>query len=301
MEEETFYEDIKHNPKPEIATDISNGKVFPYPKGELLKKLQNIDSMSEKDAYNLVSDEFYSILSDIFKRNSKDYLFLLKSPKFLTIMIQVVNTHTIEYDEVVHCNSFIYNFLLYMSQTGNEDSYIKKLLFMLGEALNKTNTRRLMGCELSEQLSIFLSVSLMSSFEPAINIRRLNFALCTACPSVINAKKAIQIYEALFDKVRDLIVYTLFDRAIVDSADDDWVTEDVYKADQMLTYATMIILESMVPIEITHVLISIAEEYKWKNYSNSICKISFHSLNKSIFIKTNVIVEQLEGDGYIFP
>lgn len=300
MEEETFFEDVKNNPKPEVMKRVSNGRVFPYPKGELLKKLQNIETMSEKDAYNLISEEFYSILADIFKTESKDYLFLLKSPKFLTIMIQVVNTHKIDYDEVIHCNSFIYNFLMYMTQTTG-DTYIKKLLFMLGEALNKTTTRRLIGCELSEQLSIFLSVSLLSAFDPAVNIRRFNFALCTACPTDIDAKKAIQIYESVFDRVGDLIVCTIFDRSIVDASEEEWVTEDVFKADQILTYTVMIILESMVPIEITRVLISIAEAYKWKKYNKSICKISFHNLNKSIFIKTNVIVEQLEGDGYIFP
>lgn len=298
--EETFFEDIKHNPKPKPADLSPDGRVFPYPKGELLSKLKSLDSMSDEEAYNLISKEFYSILSDIFNRTSKDYLFLLRSPKFLTIMIQVVNTHKIEYDETVHCNSFIYNFLIVLDQSG-EESYIKKLLFMLGEALNKKVVRQLIGCDLDERFSIFLAVSLKSSFDPSMNIRRFNFALCTACPAMMTARKAIEIYEAVFDNVTDLIVQTIFDMDIINAKNEEWVTEEVYHADQAITYAVMIILESMVPIELTRVLISIAEQYKWDDCKQNICKIDFHKLNKSIFIKTNVIVEQLEGDGYVLP
>ena len=298
--EDTFFEDVKKNPKPKMDSMAPDGRVFPYPKGELLKMMKTLDTMSDEEAYNLISKEFYNILSDIFNRNSKDYLFLLKSQKFLTIMIQVVNTHNIDYDETVHCNSFIYNFLIVLDQSG-EESYIKKLLFMLGEALNKKTVRRLIGCDLDEKLSIFLAVSLRSSFDPSMNIRRFNFALCTACPSIINPRKAIDIYESVFEHATDLIVQTLFDMDIINSKHEEWVTEEVYRADQAVTYAVMIILESMVPIELTRVLISINEQYKWDNYKPHSCKIDFHKLNKSIFVKTNVIVEQLEGDGYLLP
>nr|DAE82558.1 MAG TPA: hypothetical protein [Caudoviricetes sp.] len=298
-EEDKFFEEVKSNPKPKYTIPV-DGRVFPFPKGELLEMLKGLDSLSDEQAYGLISREFYSIMNDIFNHKSKDYRFLLRSPKFLSIMIQVVNTHNIGYDETIHCNSFIYNFLIILNQSG-EESYIQKLLFMLGEALNKQTVRRLVGCEISENLAIFLAVSLKSSFEPGLNIRRLNFALATAMPTMITDKKVIEIYESVFDNVGELIIQTIFDKDIVNAVEEEWVTEEVYQADQIITYAVMIILESMVPIEITHVLLGIAEYYKWKNYEQGICKIDFHKLNKNIFIKTNVIVEQLEGDGHILP
>ena len=205
---EKFFKELRKNPKPKIEKHIVDGRVFPYPKGELLKQLQELESMSDEDAYELISKELYSILQDIFNRSSKDYWFLLRSPKFLTILIQVVNTHNIDYDETVQCNSFIYKFLVALN---GQDTYIRKLLFMLGEALNKKEVRRLIGCEIGEQLSIFLAVSLKSSFEPEICIKRFNFALCTGNPTFINPKKAIEVYEAVFDHVSNLIIYTIFD------------------------------------------------------------------------------------------
>lgn len=295
---EKFFKELRKNPKPKIEKHIVDGRVFPYPKGELLKQLQELESMSDEDAYELISKELYSILQDIFNRSSKDYWFLLRSPKFLTILIQVVNTHNIDYDETVQCNSFIYKFLVALN---GQDTYIRKLLFMLGEALNKKEVRRLIGCEIGEQLSIFLAVSLKSSFEPEICIKRFNFALCTGNPTFINPKKAIEIYEAVFDHVSNLIIYTIFDIDIKNSRDEEWVTEAIYSANRSLIYAVMVILESMVPIEITRVLISISEEFKWRSCKPGICMVDFHTLDKRVFNKTSIIIEQLEGDGYIFP
>lgn len=295
---EDILEAVKNNPKPKVEKYVADGRAFPYPKGELLKILKGLDNMSNEETYDLISKQLYSILRDIFNRNSKDYLFLLKSPKFLTILTQVVTINGLSYDEGIWCNSFVYKFLTALN---GKDTYIRKLLFLLGEAINKKQVRRLVGCGACEELAIFLAVSLNSSFEPELCIKRFNFSLSTADPLFVDAKKAIELYEAVFDHVTNLVIYTLFDTEIRDSKDEKWVTKDVSYARWALIYAVMIILESMPPIEITHVLMSISEEFKWRNCNQEECMIDFHTLDKSIFNKVSIIVEQLEGDGYVFP
>lgn len=297
---EDILEAVKNNPKPKVQKYVADGRVFPYPKGELLQILKGFDSMSDEDAYDLISKQLYSILRDIFNRNSRDYLFLLKTPKFLTILTQVVSVDGLSYDEKVWCNSFVYKFLTAIGENEKE-IYMRHLLFILGEAINKKEVRRLVGCGAGEELATLLAVSLNSSFEPEICIKRFNFALSTGNPLFIDAKKAIEIYEAVFDHVTNLVIYTLFDTEIRDSRDEDWVTEDVSYARWALIYAVMIILESMPPIEITHVLMSVSEEFKWRNCNQDECVISFHKMDKNIFNKVSIIVEQLEGDGYVFP
>ena len=296
---EEFNEEIKNRPEDKMVDATGDSRIFQYSQGELLSKLRGINQMSEQETYELLKKEYSGILSDIFKRNSKDYRFLLDSPRFITIMTQIVNEVEMLYDERVHCNSFIYKYIVYVES--EENSYIKKLLFLLGEALNKNTVRSLLGCELDEKLAIFLAVAAKSSFKPSVNIKRINFTIATALPSVMDTRRIIKIYEVLFTHVTELITTTLFDKDII-NAQGEWVTKEILSVDNRITYAVMVILESMVPIEITRCLISIAESYKMHyGYAPNNCRISFASLDKKVFNKISIIVAQLEGDGYIFP
>ena len=74
---EDFNEEAKKAPKPKEVMIKGNSRIFEYSQGELLNKLKNLDNMSEQEAYELLREEYSGILSDIFKRNSNDYKFLL--------------------------------------------------------------------------------------------------------------------------------------------------------------------------------------------------------------------------------
>lgn len=295
---EDFNEEAKKAPKPKEVMIKGNSRIFEYSQGELLNKLKNLDNMSEQEAYELLREEYSGILSDIFKRNSNDYKFLLNSTKFLTILTQVVNEVELQYDERVHCNSFIYRYIVY----SDNESYVKKLLFMLGEAINKNTVRSLVGLELDERLAIFIAVAAKSSFEQSMNIRRLNFTLATALPSVMNSKMLISIYQILFTRITDLVITTVFDLDIQKSSDKEWVTQEILDVDARITYTVLVLLESMVPIEITRTLIELAEAFRLQYGTDaSKSRVKFNELDKRVFNKVSIIVEQLEGDNYVFP
>ena len=288
-----------NNDEDRIPVHLERGKLIMYSSEELLELLHNIDSMSEENVYNLLSKEYPIIFEQIFRAKDKSFNFLLESQKFLTIMAQVVIAHPVKYDDLVHLNAFIYNYLVYKDET-KENQYLRHLLFMLGEALNKRPVRYLLGCDLDNRLAIFLAISLRSSFNQMENIRRFNFSLATAVPHIITVKKALDIYEAMFDKVTDLIVGTLFDTSIPANYDSGWVTPEIKQADMNITTAILTILESMVPYEITKVLYSIANEFKWKGCKQGLCKISFDNLNRNKYVKTCILIDQLKGEGVIF-
>ena len=298
-----FFNDVKSSiisNEDRVPIRLERGSLLVYSSEELLELLHNIDSMSEENVYNLLSKEYPIIFEQIFREKDKSFDFLLESKKFLIIMTQVVITHPVKYDDLIHLNSFIYNYLVYNDAT-KENEYLRHLLFIFGEALNKKPVRLLLGCELDNRLAIFLAISLRSSFNQMENIRRFNFSLATAVPHIITVAKAIDIYEALFDNVTDLIVGTLFDTSIMANYDNKWVTPEIRQADYNITIAILNILESMVPYEISKVLYSIANEFKWKGCKQGLCKISFDNLNRSKYVKISILVDQMKGEGIIFP
>ena len=271
-----FFNDVKSSiisNEDRVPIRLERGRLLMYSSEELLELLHNIDSMSEENVYNLLSKEYPIIFEQIFREKDKSFDFLLESKKFLIIMTQVVITHPVKYDDLIHLNSFIYNYLVYNDAT-KENEYLRHLLFIFGEA---------------------------SSFNQMENIRRFNFSLATAVPHIITVAKAIDIYEALFDNVTDLIVGTLFDTSIMANYDNKWVTPEIRQADYNITIAILNILESMVPYEISKVLYSIANEFKWKGCKQGLCKISFDNLNRSKYVKISILVDQMKGEGIIFP
>lgn len=294
-----FIADIKSKSKveQEKIVGIDPQRVVIGQAGALLDKLKNIDAMSEKETYELLKDSYSHILADIFGCNNKEYRFLLASPRFLTILTQVVNEIELAYDERVHCNKFIYDYIVY----ANQDEYVRKLLFMLGEAVNKNITRKLLGCGLDEELAIFLAVANKSTFKEEVNIKRLNFTLATSNSGLMTVQKIIEIYEALFSRIGTLFITTMFDTGI-SSTEEVWVTKEILEANNNITWANLYILESMEPIEITRVLLNYAEEFKMVHgFNSNSARFSLHDLRSPNFIKTPIIVKQLEGDDILLP
>lgn len=293
----SIVEEMKtYKPKKEKLAE----QVFPN-RTRLLKRMQKLDLMSERDAYELINKEYDVLIQDIFGDNAKEFQFLLSSPKFLNIMIQILNQKDLTYLEMLHFNSFIYDYIVYDS-VENPDEYIMKLIYMLGEVINKSIVRMLIGCGLDENFAIFIAVSAASSFKPELNIKRLNFTLTTALPEIMSEDMLMSIYECFFSNITDLFINTIFDTDIKDNVDTiDWINDQILTVDNRIMFTVLCILESMTPIEITKVLMATAEAFKWKNYDDSTTKISLKKIDKEIFNKISIITEQLEGDGYILP
>lgn len=297
-----FYEDVKANPPEAMRVkpfEIEKGQVFMYSRQELLNKLHNIENMRDEDVFNMLSEEYSVIFSEIFESKDTEFFFVFESPRFISIITQVISTKAIPYNTIVHINSFLYNYLMYVDYNENE-TYLRQLLFMFGEALNKKYVSRLLACGLTLNCAIFTVISLNSSFVSQTNVKRMNFTLATCMPA-ITKQQVIDVYECLFESVTDLIVGTLFDRDITDNYDKDWVTPDIRQADINITTAIALILESLTPFELTKVLQAISYEYKWRNYDDSTSKIAMHDLNPKIFVKTRILMEQLEEEGFEFP
>jgi len=255
----------------------------------LIKNLKAMDTMNDKDAYDLIRNNYKTILSDI------RYNFIKQNHKFITLLTQVTYDVSFSYEELISCNAFIYNYIVYKTE---QDSYLRKLLLILGEAINKACVNKLLGQGIEQELAIFLAVANYSTARQEINIKRFNFTLATYSP-ILSIQKIIDIYTSLFNKsFSKLLVATIFDTTIQEASENGelWLNKEAVETDENMVWAVIYILESLPPQDITKYLYVCSETFKVAYDCNKEnIRKSFHSLPSRLFRKIPIIVEQLEG------
>lgn len=280
-------EEKEKNKKVEMV-DIKIDNCVDLPE-TLINNLKKIESMSDKDAYDLVKANYQTILGD------PRYNFIKQNHRFITLLTQITYEVRLSYDEIVSCNAFIYNYIVYKTE---QDVYLRKLLLILGEALNKVCVNKLLGQEIEQELAIFLAVANDSTNRQEINIRRFNFTLATSS-KILSVQKLIDIYSSLFSKCfSKLLVAMLFDTTIQEAAEHGelWLNKEAVETNENMTWAVIYILESLPPQDITKYLYICSEAFKVSYDCNKeTVRISLHSLPSKLFKKIPILVEQMEG------
>ena len=311
-----YFEELKKDSekKEEIKVEYST---LVEEQGKTIYELKDIDDMPEKNIYTYMKDNIKILLKDLyickdydFVKNCSSYnissttanlihsiaLKLLISPKFLSVLTQVLIEVQLNYDETVYINEIVYN---YLTKQDNDD-YLHKLILMLGEAINKPIVNKLLGCELDQGLAIFLAVTYKSTFNETINVKRVNFTLCTSSNKILSVQDLVNIYIQLYRlSFSKLFLGTMFDLTITQAESEEqlWLNDKIMKINDNITMAVIYILESMTPFNITKTLIQYGEEFRLScNYDKSKVRHSLHELDKTIFKKVPIIIEQLEED-----
>ena len=260
----------------------------------LIEKLKGIEAMSDKDAYALVLAKYPEILSGDSRFN-----FVKKNYRFITTLTQVTYERNFTDEEVIHCNAFIYDYII---NENEPDKYLVKLLLILGEAINKVYVNKLLGQELDQELAIFLAVANQSTANSTVNIKRFNYTLATAknnTPEFFTIQRLINIYSTMYNtNFSKLLVAVLFDTIIKNAAENGeiWVTKDMIEINENMSWAVIFILESLPPQDITRYLYIISETFSVSYRADrESAKMSLHGLPSNLFVKIPIIVEQLEG------
>lgn len=322
---EKYFEELKKDSekKPEEVKVDYSSLIDEF--GSALKELKDIDIMQEKDVYIYIKNHIKDLLKELYICKENNFIstyasynlsqqqamdlhelavHLLISPKFLSVLTQVLIEARLNYDETVYINEIVYNYLI----KPDNDDYIHKLILMLGEAINKPIVNNLLGCELDQGLAIFLAVTYRSTFNEIINVQRINFTLCTSSNESLSIQQLINIYIQLYrNSFSKLFLGTMFDLTIdqAQSEEREWLTNKIIETNDNITMALIYILESMTPFNITKTLIQYGEEFRLScGYDKSKVRYSLHSLDKNVFKKIPIIIEQLEEDeehGLIIP
>jgi len=258
-------------------------------------KINSISTMEDKELYDLVKGSYQSILYEISSRQDKEYLDVFTTPKFITILTQVLNSVNLSYKEKICCNKLVYDYITLK----NNDPYIKELLFILSKLVNKDNIKLLLFLELPENIATYIALARLSDLKESVNIKRVNFIIATTSPSIMTPQTIIYIYERLFDSIRELFITIMFD---VYDEDEELFTEDVMEVYANISLAILTLL-NVLPINgIKSILTSYGEDFKLTYKGNiHLVRFSLRSISSTDFNRIHNMVELLESEGVHVP
>lgn len=280
---------IRKDEEPVVALHLPNEYEI---KNGIQEGLKNIDSMNERDAFTFVN----RYIRNLFQ--TTEYYSALFKPKFLMALNQACHDTMLDADEIINLNSMIYK----AQASKGSDNYLNHLMFMVGETINKATVNKMLGQGLDNEMAIYIGIANQSSFNPIINIKRVNFIL-TAYPKstaqFFTIQKLVNIYQSLyvncFSKLLSAVTFDTVIKFAIEN-NDPWVNQDMIDIDENIGLAVLFILESVPPQNVTQYLMLIAEQYATEfGYDAARAKISFHNLPRGQFVKIPIIVEQLEG------
>ena len=239
----------------------------------LRDKLMNIDRLNDTELYNLIMNTYDNILSDIFVNGDMNYLNIFTNNRFVTILTQVMYKINVSYDNRIYCNKIVYDY--FMLNNGNQ--YTKDLLMGLARAVNRDMIPLLAGLGLNDELATMIVLSRFSSKKELVNIKRMNFAICSSDPEFMTEQRIIYIYEKLIDNFTFLFEGTMFDVL------DYTASESYAEIFSYCSLAVLDILNNMPSYNIRKVLVSYAGDYHSLLNTNHSVRFSMQSLSMDYY------------------
>ena len=279
-----------------LSEDITNEEY----KDNIADFLSSIGTKTDDEIfYNLkktYSDVIYEIYSNKPKYNS-----LYSNSRFLSVLYQVL--YTIHPDKILvtYCDSILYYTITSLSLS----SYIKGLLFMIGELVNKNDIEQLKKITtIDYELLVFLAITNHSISDDMERISRVNFSLCTSANKVLSISEIKSIYSVFYHKeFSSLLLGSIFDTTIDRGIEheDSWVTDLVKANSAQLKNALLMILDNLEQVVIEYYLKMIAESFAKRGYNEYTISIRFKNILPNTFGNIYNCVKRLEMENIYIP
>lgn len=235
-----------------VGLSIGDTCLTPY---VLEDKLNNINVLSDRELYELLSIAYPTILNKTFIDKNKVITGnLFRNERFVMVFSQVLmNVRTpFDQDQKTNCNRLIYDYIMYK----NKDNHIMSLLYNLAKTINRDIIPQLCGLGLSESIATDLAIARYSTTDEALGMMRVNVVITCGDIDVMNEQRIIWIYEKLFDHLTPMFEGIMFDAW----SDDDFVDEDKEEIYGTINLAILDILNEAPLKSIVSVLSSFAQD-----------------------------------------
>lgn len=272
----------------------------PYNDSTIMNFLDHIDESSDYEAFQFIKKKYGDVIFELYE-NRQRYNDILINSKFLSILYQVIYTINIDAFNKMCCDSLLY----YIITSLHPNEYIKGLVFMLGELINKTEIEALKQIKnLDYELLVFLAITNHSNSNDIERVSRVNFTLCTSSKYVLTCIDLRYIYAALYSKeFTALIMGTVFDTTIERGIDNEepWITPIVEGTNRAIKDLLLWILENLDMSSLNHYLRLIADEFARRSHNEYTVSMSFKNLDYTHYKKICIMVEQLQSEGIDIP
>ena len=271
-----------------------------YIDSSIIDFLDHIDESSDSEIFYTMKQKYGDIIFEIYE-NRHRYTQLLLNSRFISILYQVIYTINVDDFLKMCCDSLLY----YAITSLHPDNYIKGLIFMLGELINKEEIDQLKTLKhIDYELLTFLAITNHSIKDDIERVSRVNFTLCTSTKSVLTIADLRYIYAVFYSKeFSALLMGTVFDTAIDRGIEKEepWVTPIVEGNNAQIKNTILLILENLDVSAIIHYLKMVGDEFSRRNFNEYAIGLSFRQLNTINFNKINIIRQQLQSEGVDIP
>lgn len=251
--------------------------------------------MNDKDAFNLVKNNYKIILSDIFdkkeRKETSNFIKYFTDSRFLSIMTQVMYTETPDEKSKRRLNKMCFDYIVLQSK--NKDQYIVDLISALSRTINRDIIPVLCTIPLSESMAATIALSRYSSEKENINIKRLNKVLMNQPLETLNEEKIVNIYLKLFDHVLPLFTGVMLDVQSPQNMSSD--AEEIYG---MITLAMLDIMNEL-PIGDIKKGLKLFNEDRKILYPDSPLRMNLKCCSETDFPRFVRALDELELEGII--
>lgn len=283
------------NPTESVTLDFSSNVTMSDEK--LIDVLSNIDNMSDREAYKIVSEYYDTILTIIFDNmyntNSdlrKKAIEIFTVPKFIISITQAMYSITPSHVTRRRLNKMCYDYLV-LEGEHHKDGYVSGLLMTLSKTVNRDRIPVLCTIPLSEDLASMLSLARYSSEKDVTNVKRLNRVLMVQPLNTITEQKIIDIYLALFDHI-----LPLFTGVMLDVVSPQTLNEDDAEIYGLITLAILDIMEELPLADIKKGLILFDQDRKIQ-YPDSPLRINLESCSEADYPRLLTAIDSLKREG----
>lgn len=303
---------ILNTPEPKkekVTIDIENNPNF---NRDLLKrKIIHNEEMTDDELDQLINTSYADILACIFDEKDFRYLDFVSTPRFINSLIRVVSSQSIRYNTRIHINKLIYDYLTYHGST-KKDPYVTTLMTNLASIINGQMINIIIGLGVPNNMANYLVLSRYSSENEFINIKRVNFIICTLVVNMFDMvsmdtfyneqlraeQLVVNIYSKLFTKITVLFEGVMFDKY---ELSESWVTESVSEMYSTTTNAVLDILNNLRMEDIKSVLRMYTSDYATifspQNFSP---RISMRNIGND-YERITTAIRMLETEGIYVP
>lgn len=251
--------------------------------------------MNDKDAFNLVKNNYKIMLSDIFdkkeRKETSNFIKYFTDSKFLSIMTQVMYIETPDEKSKRRLNKMCFDYIVLQSK--NKDQYIVDLISALSRTINRDIIPILCTIPLSESMAATIALSRYSSEKENINIKRLNKVLMNQPLGTLDEEKIVNIYLKLFDHVLPLFTGVMLDVQSPQNMSSD--AEEIYG---MITLAMLDIMNEL-PIGDIKKGLKLFNEDRKILYPDSPLRMNLKCCSETDFPRFVRALDELELEGII--
>lgn len=251
--------------------------------------------MNDKDAFNLVKNNYKIMLSDIFdkkeRKETSNFIKYFTDSRFLSIMTQVMYTETPDEKSKRRLNKMCFDYIVLQSK--NKDQYIVDLISALSRTINRDIIPILCTIPLSESMAATIALSRYSSEKENINIKRLNKVLMNQPLGTLDEEKIVNIYLKLFDHILPLFTGVMLDVQSPQNMSSD--AEEIYG---MITLAMLDIMNEL-PIGDIKKGLKLFNEDRKILYPDSPLRMNLKCCSETDFPRFVRALDELELEGII--